>query len=116
MSSLRRRQWIEIHDQPWCPAVVRDGATDCLKLFAVIGRQFNGAIEPLNVALAATGDHYIVDLCAGGGGPWSMLQSRVDANGSPPIVVLTDLFPDRAAMERACRRYARAYSVCGSTR
>jgi hypothetical protein len=101
MSSLRRRQWIEIHDQPWCPKAVRDGATDCLKLFAVIGRQFNGAVEPLSAALSATGDRYIVDLCSGGGGPWLGLQSLVDANGSPPIVVLTDLFPNQPAMERA---------------
>ena len=101
MSRLSRRQWIEIHDQPWCPAAVRDGATDCLKLFAVIGRQFNGAIEPLNTVLAETGDRYIVDLCAGGGGPWLGLQNRVDAGGAPPIVVLTDLFPNQGAMERA---------------
>jgi hypothetical protein len=104
MIRLSRRQWIEIHDQPWCPVAVRDGATDCLKLFAVIGRQFDGAIDPLNAVLAETGDRYIVDLCAGGGGPWLGLHNRLDAGGAPPIVVLTDLFPNQAAMQRAHRR------------
>ena len=59
MSRLARRQWIEIHDQPWCPAAVRDGATDCLKLFAVIGRQFHEAddcLKPRPSTPAENGD------------------------------------------------------------
>ncbi len=101
---ITRRQLLEIHDQPWCPPAVRDGATDCLRLFAVVGRQFDGAVEPLAHALAATGDRYIVDLCAGSGGPWSGLYHRFAAAARPPIVVLTDLFPNQAAMASAHTR------------
>ncbi len=104
ITTMQRRQLLEIHDQPWCPHAVRDGATDVLKLIAVIGRQFNGAVEPLHAALAATGDRYIVDLCSGGGGPWLGLYCRIHVAGRPPIVVLTDRFPNRDALEEARRR------------
>lgn len=100
---ISRQQLFEIHEQPWCPNAVRDGATDCLRFFALVGRQFQGTIEPLETALAATGDRYVVDLCSGSGGPWLGLYKQIVRVDTPPIVILTDLFPNQPAMEQAMR-------------
>jgi hypothetical protein len=104
VTRLRRRHYLEIHDQPWCPPAVRDGATDCLRLIAVVGRQFNGAVASLEEALAATGDRYVVDLGSGSGGPWLSLYDKVAPANGLPIVVLTDLFPNLTAMIQANHR------------
>ena len=102
---MRRRHLIEIHEQPWCPAAVRDGATDCLHAIAVIGRQFHGTIPLLRRALARTGTHRIVDLGSGGGGPWLALHRQLTTGGGEPVsITLTDLLPNRAALEAAHAR------------
>ena len=31
---MRRLHLLEIHEQPWCPPAVRNGATDCLAVIA----------------------------------------------------------------------------------
>ena len=99
---MRRRHLIEIHEQSWCPVAVRDGATDCLRLIALIGRQFDGALPPLRRALAMTGAERIVDLGSGGGGPWLALRARLHtAAGAPAPIILTDLFPNRQALQAA---------------
>ena len=33
---MRRLHGIEIEDQPWCPATIRDAATDYLQLFGFV--------------------------------------------------------------------------------
>lgn len=99
---MRRRHLLEIHEQPWCPQAVRDGATDCLRLIAVIGRQFEGALLPLRRALAMSGAQRIIDLGSGGGGPWLALRSRLQtSDGALVPITLTDLFPNQQALRAA---------------
>ena len=99
---MRRRQLLEIHEQPWCPRVVRDGATDCLRLIAMIGRQFDGALSPLRRALAMTGAERMIDLGSGGGGPWLALHDRLETkDGKAVRITLTDLLPNRQALNAA---------------
>ena len=99
---MRRRHLLEIHEQPWCPQAVRDGATDCLRLIAVIGRQFQGALPPLRRALALSGAQRIIDLGAGGGGPWLALRTQLQTQTGAPIpITLTDLLPNQQAMQAA---------------
>lgn len=96
---MRRRHLLEIHEQPWCPQAVRDGATDCLRLIAVIGRQFEGALPPLRRVLAMTDTQRIIDLGSGGGGPWLALRTRLRTkDGAPMPITLTDLFPNQQAL------------------
>jgi hypothetical protein len=91
---MRRRQLLEIHEQPWCPVAVRDGATDCLRLIATVGRQYRHVLPKLQDALTQSGATRIVDLCAGSGGPWSTLQRQLQGvAGAPVEVLLTDLYP-----------------------
>jgi len=99
---MRRRHLLEIHEQPWCPPAVRDGATDCLRLIAVIGRQFDGALPPLRRALAMSGTQRIIDLGSGGGGPWLALHTQLRTKeGAPMPITLTDLFPNQQALQSA---------------
>jgi hypothetical protein len=51
---------------------------------------------------ANAGDRSIVDLCAGGAGPWPVLARMVgDSDDQPVPVTLTDLSPNLPAFERA---------------
>ncbi|HXF61211.1 MAG TPA: hypothetical protein VNK95_06320 [Caldilineaceae bacterium] len=104
---MPRLHLLEIHEQPWCPQPVRDGATDCLNLLANLAQQYAFVAPKLRQALAAAGRNgapirRIVDLCSGGGGPWLTLHRRF----APPVdeIVLTDLYPNRPAMAYAARR------------
>ena len=91
---MRRRHLLEIHEQPWCLQAVRDGATDCLRLIAVIGRQFQGALPPLRRALALSGAQRIIDLGSGGGGPWLALRTQLQTQeGAPVPIPLNAPFP-----------------------
>ena len=95
---MARLHLLEIHEQPWCPAVIRNGATDCLRLVATVGNQFKHIAPLLQAALLATGATQIVDLCSGGGGPWLRLGPRLHTgDGAPLQILLTDLYPNQAA-------------------
>ena len=98
---MPRLHLFEIHDQDWCPASLRDGATDFLQFLAHIANSYGPVAHRLRSALEQAGARRIVDLCAGAGGPWLKLQSSVTSvDGSPTPVLLTDLFPNLEAMER----------------
>lgn len=84
----------EIHEQAWCPTPIRDGATDCLRVVATVGHQYKYVAPLLQDALFATGATQIVDLCAGGGGPWIQLGPMLQTNAGEPVpILLTDLYP-----------------------
>lgn len=59
---MRRRHLLEIHEQPWCPPAVRNGATDCLAAIAAVLQQYRNAVPLLAGALAASNSRRIVDL------------------------------------------------------
>lgn len=95
---MTRLHLLEIHDQPWCPAAIRDGATDCLRLIATVGRQYKHVAPLLQEALIATNATRIVDLCSGGGGPWLALGRTLNTRtGAPVQILLTDLYPHERA-------------------
>jgi hypothetical protein len=100
---MRRRQLVEIEDQPWCPRAVRDGGTDWLQFMANTTRAFDAVAPKLRAAMAATGTSNILDLCSGGGGPWLTLE-RTLAAGGEVRVELTDLYPNLEAFQVAARR------------
>lgn len=98
---MQRLHAIEIHEQPACPAALRDGLTDVLQLSnRLLG--VDRVIEvPLANALARTGDRRVVDLCSGGTGPWLWLERRLAARlGRPVEVLLTDRFPSETGRQR----------------
>jgi hypothetical protein len=103
---VRRRQLIEIEDQSWCPAAVRDGLTDYLQFITDHTEPYAPAARLLADALrVGTGDGTseppipVVDLGSGGGGPWRRLVRRLHDAGVPVRVRLTDLHPNLAAFD-----------------
>lgn len=98
--SLRRRHLFEWGDAPWLPAVCRRFMTDHLTFHARCA--FAPVAPLLGESLRRTGHDTIVDLCSGGGGPLpGLLPAINDAAGRRTRVMLTDLYPDRAALRAA---------------
>lgn len=101
---MRRLHLIEIHDQPWCPLVLRDALTDYLQ-FALAATKPYAPVSPLLAdAVKQTGARRILDLCSGGPGPGLALLPSLRAEGVDAMVHLTDKYPNRTAFERANRQ------------
>lgn len=105
---MRRRQWIEIADQPWCPAAVRHGLTDYLQFVIDRTAPYAAAAPLLITALREQGPpadgagsaRDVVDLGSGAGGPWRALAGQLASAGVPVCVRLTDAYPNLAAFAR----------------
>jgi hypothetical protein len=94
---MARLHLFELEDQPWFPTVVRDAATDFLRFALDSGDMYAPAAPLLRGLLERTGTRQIVDLCSGGGGPWTRLLPALQ----PDVRVwLTDLYPNRPGMQR----------------
>ncbi len=97
---MRRRQLIELEDQPWFPATIRDLATDYLQFVQTLFR-FDRAIAPLIRRLMQdSGTTRIIDLCSGGSGPLLLLVKDLAEVGAPVTVTMTDLYPNVPAFEK----------------
>ena len=79
---MRRVQFIELHDQAWCPSSLRDYVTDALQFGFNILKSYAPIAPLLQSALDSTGSISIVDMCSGGGGPWFDLSRRLQC-GTP---------------------------------
>lgn len=96
---MARLHLFEIEDQPWCPAWLRDAGTGYLRVAMERTGQL-AAIAPLfTEALQKSGETRIVDLCSGGGGSIPGLVEHLRKQGSDVSATLTDLFPNRPALE-----------------
>lgn len=97
---MRRAHLLEIEDQPWCPAPIRDAGTDFLQFALRLGNNYGPVVPRLRAALRRTGARRVVDLCSGGGGPWPGLVRELDRDGPEVEVLLTDLYPNVEALRR----------------
>lgn len=97
---MRRIQFFEIADQSWCPRIVREGVTDYLQHAIDAGRVYAPAAPVLARVLRESGRDAIIDLAAGGGGPWQSLLPVLHAGGIHPTVTLTDWRPNTTAFQR----------------
>jgi len=99
---VRRLHLIEIHEQAFCPAGVRNGATDCLNFVANVGQQYCRVLPLIQHTLTVTQCRRIVDLCSGGGGPWFTLARQLEkAHAVPVQIILTDRYPSETATQLA---------------
>lgn len=99
---MRRIHALELHEQTWCPAAIRDAATDYLQYVTVISDPYSAIVERLRNALIRSGTNEILDLCSGGGGPWLGLQKALSEGLDEPVRVrLSDLHPNDDAFARA---------------
>lgn len=97
--SMRRIQFIEIHEQPWFPSFLRDDVTDALQHGLGILRAYKPIGSMLQVALDASTSRSIVDLCSGGGGPWLELSRNLKCKGRMSQIWLSDKFPNVTAFQ-----------------
>src|SRR5262245_7637663 len=94
-----RLHLFEFCDQPWVPRFLREAETNYLATAVSVGRVFVPLAPEL--AHAMRDDDRIVDLAAGGGGPWPALAEHVATErGRAVEVTLTDLYPNDAAYDR----------------
>lgn len=99
MSRLHLFEW---EDQSWCPSVFRDFITEHLQFLARLFGFFDPVVDILVTALNTLKVNQIVDMCSGGGGPWpSLIEQVVSKAEIEPQVLLTDLYPNASAFEKA---------------
>jgi hypothetical protein len=97
---MRRIQFIEIHDQAWFPAFLRDAVTDDLQILLGIGKPYGDILPQLREGIERSGTDRVLDLCSGGGGPWPWLAEELKRRGVTLCVELSDKFPNEAARVR----------------
>lgn len=102
---MRRMQLVELEDLPWFPAPIRDASTDYLQLAIQITNPYGVIVPHLRKALTASRATQIIDLGAGGGGPWQRLLPLLNMEGPPVRVMLTDRYPNLGAFAAAARRF-----------
>lgn len=89
---MRRFHILEIHEQDWCPPVIRDGMTGVLQFISNVLPAYEGVMPAFIDSLQATRQRVIVDLCSGSGGPWHKLIPMLDEHIER--ITLTDLHPN----------------------
>lgn len=97
---MNRVHLVEIHELTSCPRVFREGLTDFLQLGMRSLDMFGQAVPVLQAAVRRSGTRRVVDLCAGGGGPWLRLLGQLGGPLAGLEVVLTDKYPSHAARAR----------------
>jgi hypothetical protein len=91
---LPRLQLFEFNDLSATPAPLRETIVETLSRALAWGRMMRGLVAPLREFLAAAGTDRVLDLCAGAGGPASILRGEFTRAGlEPPRFTMTDLFP-----------------------
>jgi hypothetical protein len=105
---MPRMHFVELEDLPWWPAIVRDLATDYLRFMEARFALHRAAVPVLAEAMRSTGTFHLVDLCSGGGGPIANLVADLRSSGIAASAVLTDLYPNQDAFERAAAEGAGA--------
>lgn len=95
---MKRVQLIEIHDQPWCPRVIRDAVTDFLQYSTNYWGYYTALLPTLCYFIHRLNAPRIIDLCAGGSGPWRGLYGTIARSmGKDFRIIMTDRYPNIAA-------------------
>jgi hypothetical protein len=101
---MHRVQFIELHEQSWFPAFLRNDITDTLQCALILSKAYAPILPLLQRALTSAGKPPIVDLCSGAGGPWLDLSRRLKREMGEIHVSLTDKYPNHAAFKNAQAR------------
>ncbi len=100
---MKRRHWIEISDEPWCPRSIRNAVTDYSRFVTELSGIYDVTAPLLIDSLERTGGRLVLDLGSGAAGPWLRLQPLLHKLGMDVTVCLSDHNPDLVAFERARR-------------
>ncbi|MCB9798055.1 MAG: hypothetical protein H6741_35705, partial [Alphaproteobacteria bacterium] len=99
---MPRMHLMEIEDQAWCPAVLRDGGTAYLDFAVRAGQQGPKVMPTLTRWIEGCAPERLVLLGAGGGGG---VETLVEATEGVEVL-LTDYYPNLEA-------FRRVEQVCG---
>ena len=102
---MQRQQLIEIEDQTWCPASLRDAATDYLQFVLRISNPYAAILPRLQAALERCATDTIVDMASGGSGPWPRLLPALVLARPNLRLRLTDKFPNQRAYAQLERQF-----------
>jgi hypothetical protein len=98
MIAMRRIHFVELHEQSWFPAMLRNEITDALQHGSGVLGVYSSIFVMLQRALDVTRSSSIVDLCSGSGGPWLDLSRKLRGD-MPHRIWLTDKFPNLRTFE-----------------
>lgn len=101
---MKRRHLVKLEDLPWWPRVFRDAETDYLATSLRVAKTYAVMVPRFVAALKQCGATQIIDLCSGGGGPWSELLPALRAEGADVSLCLTDKYPNIAAFAKVAEK------------
>lgn len=92
---MPRRHVFEVHEQDWCPDILRLGTTNVLQIIANVLPTYNHIAPQIKDALQHTAQPQVVDLCSGAGGPWLKVSEALhELDTALSHVTLTDEYPN----------------------
>ena len=99
---MARLHLFEVEDFPRCPRLLRDTLTNLLRWMIARFHIYEPTTSLLEELLARSPQARFIDLCSGGAGPWpSLAPALARSRGRMTPVLLTDLYPNRAAFRQA---------------
>lgn len=100
---MGRLHLFEWEDFPWFPSVLRDAGTAYLRRAVEVTGQADRLAPKVAASIAAVHAERVVDLCSGGAGPVVAVARALAKQGTRVPFVLTDLYPNEAALDEAMR-------------
>jgi len=98
---MGRIHLFEFEDLDWFPDFLRNYGTDFLQFLSNLTNMFHPIIPILQKVLEKSGTTQIIDLGSGGGGPIPKLNKALKKQNPGLKILLTDYFPNIAALELA---------------
>lgn len=100
LERLPRIHAFEWEDLPWFPSLIRRYMQDHLYFLGnVSDLPYRAFSARLMERMQQAGEHRILDLCSGSGGPIQVIVKLLDRQGYPVRAKVTDLFPNPKAYE-----------------
>jgi hypothetical protein len=112
---MKRQHLFEFHERGECPRFIRDSVVETLGT----GLRWLGMGDVAGPAFARFCRRArctrALDLCSGSGAPAALLVEWLEAHGEPvPRLLLSDLFPNEAALAAACARHPTHLAAAGA--
>ena len=109
---MKRWHLFEWEDCSWFPSTLRDLMTDYLRQVVVVFNLYEPVVPILDQLLQRTGTTTVVDLASGAGGPWAVLAPLLQARHPALHVVLTDRYPNVAALAAVKHAAPQVIDIC----
>lgn len=96
---MGRVHLLELEDQPWFPARLREWTVDHLSFVQDLVDAYRPVVPVIEELVRTQAEGRVVDLCSGSGAAPAALKRGLTARGVACDVVLTDLYPNVDAFE-----------------